>query len=351
MSNTRALTLLTKDRDSFSMSTSSNEAFRAYLEPHRRAITAHCYRMLGSLQDAEEVTQESLLRGWQRLDELRESAAAKAWLYRIATNACLDRLKHRRRRRRVQPHLVVPQADPERPLGPPDHEHLWIEPAPDALFEPADDDGKRPDAQASLRESISLAFITALQLLPPKQRAALLLVDVLGWRPTETAELLKTTETSVYSLLQRARKNLDSAPSNARWPSDRDEEEALRRYIAMWETGNIDAFTAMLAHDAVVSMPPQVAWYAGATAIQHFFERVLESARATSREYRFVKLRANGAPALAVYARSAENTEYRVVGITVLCMRAGLVTQVTRFAMPYLYQRFGLPERMSGDGP
>ena len=327
------------------MSTSSDEAFRTYLEPHRRAITAHCYRMLGSLQDAEEITQESLLRGWQRLGELRDSGAAKSWLYRIATNACLDHLKQRRRRR-AQPHLVVPPADPEKPIGPPDHERLWIEPAPDALFE-ADDAGKRPDAQASMRESVSLAFITALQLLPPKQRAALLLSDVLGWRPRETAELLKTTEASVNSLLQRARKNLDSAPPEARSPSDRDEEEALRRYIAIWETGDIDAFTAMLAHDAVLSMPPQVAWYTGRTAIQRFFER----ARATSRGYRFVGVRANGAPAVAVYVRSSDDVEYRASGITVLCMREGLITQVTRFVMPYLFPRFGLPERVSGDGP
>ena len=160
------------------LSGSKDEPFRTQIEPHRRAITAHCYRMLGSLQDAEEVAQESLLRGWQRLDELRSSDASKAWLYRIATNACLDRLKQRRRR--VQSHQVAPQADPERPMGPPVHEYLWIEPAPDALLEIPADAGLQPDTRASMHESISLAFITALQLLPAKQRAALLLVDVLG---------------------------------------------------------------------------------------------------------------------------------------------------------------------------
>ncbi len=317
----------------------SNEVFRSHLEPHRRAITAHCYRMLGSLQDAEEVTQESLLRGWQRLEELRDSAAAKAWLYRIATNACLDRIKHQRRRR-VQPHLVARDPDPEAPAT----ERLWIEPAPDALLELPDDPAKQADAQASLRESVSLAFITALQLLPPKQRAALLLVDVLGWKPRAAAELLKTTEISVNSLLQRARKKLASAPSEPERPSDPDEEQSLQRYMAIWETGEIDAFTAMLAHDAIVSMPPQSVWYTGRSAIARFFER----ARATSRDYRFVRTRANGAPAVAVYVRTQGEPTYRASGITVLCMRGGLIAQVTRFSMPSLFRSFGLPEQWSG---
>jgi RNA polymerase sigma-70 factor (ECF subfamily) len=280
--------------------------------------------MLGSLADAEEIAQESLLRGWQRLDELRDGGAVKAWLYRIATNACLDRLKQRRR------------------VNPPNHERLRIEPAPDALFELPDDAQKRPDAQASIRESVSLAFITALQLLPPKQRAALLLVDVLGWRPRETAELLKTTEVSVNSLLQRARKNLDAAPTEPESPSGPAEAEALRRYIAIWQSGNLDAFTAMLAQDAVVSMPPQVAWYAGHAAIRRFFERAL----ATPRQYRFVPVRANGAPAVAVYTRPSGSGAYGAAGITVLCMRGELITQVTRFVMPHLFSRFGLPERL-----
>jgi len=162
---------------------SRDDAFRIELEPHRRAITLHCYKMLGSLHDAEEIAQESLLRAWERLDELRSSGAAKAWLYRIATNACLDLLKARRRR--ALPHQVAPPADPEQPLGQPAHEALWIEPAPDALFDVPADPQQHPEAQASLHESVSLAFITALQLLPAKQRAALLLVDVLGWRPRE----------------------------------------------------------------------------------------------------------------------------------------------------------------------
>jgi RNA polymerase sigma-70 factor (ECF subfamily) len=251
-----------------------------------------------------------------RFDELRESAAAKAWLYKIATNACLDLLKSRRRRR------------------------AQIEPAPDELFDVPDDAQKRPDAQASIHESVSLAFVSALQRLPPKQRAALLLVDVLGWRPRETAELLKTTEVSVNSLLQRARKNLDVPPAEP--PSRHDDDEALRRYIAIWQSGNLDAFTKMLAHDAVVSMPPQPAWYTGHEPIRRFFAQAL----AAQRQYRFVPLRANGCPAVAVYTRRGAGEAYQAAGITVICLRAGLVTQVTRFVMPHLFARFGLPEQL-----
>jgi RNA polymerase sigma-70 factor (ECF subfamily) len=184
------------------------ESFRTLFEPHRRPITLHCYRMLGSLQDAEEIVQEALFRGWQRQDELRSPGATRAWLYRIATNACLDFLKTRRRR--TLPHLVVPSPSTETRLGSPAEDRLWVEPAPDALLEAADNAAERPDARVSLRESIGLAFVTALQFLPPKQRAALILVDVIGWRPQETAELLETTIVSVNSLLQRARKSVEA---------------------------------------------------------------------------------------------------------------------------------------------
>jgi RNA polymerase sigma-70 factor (ECF subfamily) len=300
--------------------------------------------MLGSLQDAEEVAQESLLRGWQRLDELRSSDASKAWLYRIATNACLDRLKQRRRR--VQPHDVAPQTDPERLPGVADHEHLWIEPAPDALFEVADDVRQRPDVRASMHESISLAFITALQLLPAKQRAALLLVDVLEWRPRETAELLKTTEVSVNSLLQRARKSLETRQVEPQPQVAPDDTEIVKRYVAIWESGDLDAFTGLLAEDAIISMPPQPEWYSGRAAIRRFFERVTA---AEPRQYRFVSVRANGAPGVAVYTRPMHGGPYKAAGITVFLVRQGFVSQVTRFVIPQLFPLFGLPDQMTDE--
>jgi RNA polymerase sigma-70 factor (ECF subfamily) len=322
---------------------SRDDAFRAQLEPHRRAIMLHSYRMLGSLQDAEEVAQESLLRGWERLDELRSGAAAKAWLYRIATNACLDLLKARRRR--ALPHQVAPPADPDRPLGQPAHEGLWIEPAPDALFELPADSQERPDVQASLHESVSLAFITALQLLPAKQRAALLLVDVLGWGPGETAALLKTTEASVNSLLQRARKKLDERPVEAAAPPGPDDAAAVQRFITAFESRDLDTFTTLLAEDAVLSMPPQPEWYAGRAAISQWYAGFLA---AVPGRFRLLPVRANGLPAVGVYAGPAGGGPgpYQAAAMTLFAARHGRVSQITKFGMPGLFRLFGLPTEL-----
>ena len=323
-------------------SVARDEIFRSQIEPHRRAITAHCYRMLGSFQDAEEVAQESLLRGWQRLAELRDANAIKGWLYRVATNACLDLLKHRRRRR-TQAHLVAPAADPEQSLGPPDNEHLWIEPAPDWLFEVPADASQGPEIRATMREHVGLAFVTALQLLPPKQRAALLLVDALDWTPHEAANLLKTTEASIYSRLQRARKALESS---ADLPSATDhDDEIVKRYVAIWESGNFDAFTELLAEDAIMSMPPQPEWFKGKTAIRRFLENIRSS---QGRAFRFLPTRANGSPAVAIYSQADEASVYRSRGITVFLLREdGAVSQVTRFIGSHFVRRFGLPEQLS----
>jgi RNA polymerase sigma-70 factor (ECF subfamily) len=326
----------------------SEESFRTLFEPHRRAITLHCYRMLGSLQDAEEVAQESLLRGWQRQAEVRRSAATSAWLYKIATNACLDLLKARRRR--ALPHLVAPSANAATPLDPPAHERLWVEPAPDTLLDVADDAAQRPDARVSLRESIGLAFITALQFLPPKQRAALLLVDVLGWRPQETAALLETSVFSVNSLLQRARKSVESRRGDDASPEASSSENTalLRRYIITWESGDLDAFTALLADDALLSMPPQPEWFAGREAVRRFLASVLA---AEPRQYRLLPLGANAGPAVAVYSRPMTgNAAYEAAAITVLAIRGGRVSQMTRFTSPRLFPLFGLPAYLPSGG-
>jgi len=324
-----------------------DRAFRNDVEPHRRALTLHCYRMLGSLADAEEVAQESLLRGWERIHELRASGSAGAWLHRVATNGCLDRLK-KRRRRRTLPHLVGPPVASGRPPGSGTAEERWIEPAPDALLDLPADPRLRPDAQIALRESVGLAFVTALQLLPARQRAALLLADVLGWSPGEVAELLEASEASVSSLLQRARARVAGREREAYPPDDARKRALLRRFISTWESGDMEAFSSLLAEDAVLAMPPQAGWYSGRVAVRAFFESALA---AQPREYRLLPAAANGSPAVALYARPPGHGAFRPVGITVLTLRAGLVARMVRFALPRLFSSFGLPaEIQAGEG-
>jgi RNA polymerase sigma-70 factor (ECF subfamily) len=304
--------------------------------------------MLGSLQEAEEVVQETLLRAWQRRDDVRSTTATRAWLYRIATNACLDLLKTRRRR--AMPHLVAPPTDAVPHFGAAADERLWVEPAPDTLLDVTDDAAQRPEARVSLRESIALAFITALQLLSPKQRAALILVDVLGWSPQETASLLETTVISVNSLLQRARKTVESRRGNDTPTQASSPENAavLRRYIAMWESGDLDAFAALLAEDARLSMPPQPEWFAGREAVRRFLAAMLVAPR----EFRFLPLGANGGPALAVYSRpKASNAAYQAAGITSFSIRGGRVVEMTRFTSTKLFPLFGLAAQLPSDAP
>ncbi len=319
-----------------------DEDFRTQLEPHRRAITLHCYRMLGSLQEAEEVAQESLLRAWQRLDERMSSGSTRAWLYKIATNACLDLMKTRRRR--ALPHLLALPAAPGAAFGPPLHEEVWIEPAPDSLFDAADGVEPGPERRVALRESVGLAFIAALQFLSPKQRAALLLVDVLGWSPEETASLLETSVASVNSLLQRARKNVKSRSEESRPASGANDEELLRRYITTWESGDLHAFTTLLAEDARLSMPPQPEWYAGREAIHRFLAHIMAT---QPHRYRLVPVAANGQAAVAVYTAPLAAGDFCGEAINLVSMRCGQVTQMIRFAAPRLFPSFGLPERLA----
>jgi RNA polymerase sigma-70 factor, ECF subfamily len=323
----------------------SDEAFRTLFEPHRRSVTLHCYRMLGSLQDAEELVQETWLRAWQRQDEARSLSTLRAWLYKIATNACLDHLRKTRRRRRALPHLVAPAASAGVKLGPATDERLWVEPAPDALLDVADD-AVQPDERISRRESVGLAFITALQFLSPKQRAALLLVDVLGWKPDETAALLETSAFSVNSLLQRARKSVEARRDSAPPTETSADEALLQRFITTWESGDVEAFSALLADDALFTMPPQPEWFAGRDAIGQFFAAIWA---AQPGQRRLLPLSANGGPAVAVYRRATTpNADYEPAGIAVLAFRAGLVSHITRFGSPKLFPLFGLPVHLSG---
>jgi len=324
----------------------SDESFRAIFEPHRRPITAHCYRMLGSLQDAEEIVQETLLRAWQRQAEARPDTT-RPWLYKIATNACLDHLL-KARRRRVLPQLIAPSSSASVKLAAATDERLWIEPAPDALLDVEDDASQRPDQRVPLRESIGLAFITALQSLSPKQRAALLLVDVLEWRPEEAATLLETSLFSVNSLLQRARKSIAAARVESTPTRLSSADTALlQRFIHTWESGDTEAFTALLTDDALFSMPPQPEWFRGRESIGRFFA-TMWSAQPGQR--RLLTLAANGGPAVAVYRRMmTPNARYEPGGITLLRIHAGRISEITRFGSPKLFPLFGLPAQLPAE--
>lgn len=223
-------------------------AFRAVVEPYRRALEVHCYRMLGSVHDAEDVAQDALLRAWRSFERFEGRSSVETWLYRIATNACLDELE--RRPRRAEP---------------------MVEPYPDARLEDAMTYIADPAARYALREGMELAFLTAIQRLPGRQRAVLILRDVLGWTGAETADLLDTTATAVNSALQRARATIESeAPAHRVAPGARTQRELLRRYVDAWERSDMDALVALLREDAVLTMPPEQA-IAGAAEIGAFF--------------------------------------------------------------------------------
>jgi RNA polymerase sigma-70 factor (ECF subfamily) len=325
-----------------------DEAFGGQFEPHRRAILRHCYRMLGSLQDAEELTQEVLLRAWERRADVRSASASRAWLYQIATNACLDHLL-KVRRRRTLPHLAAPESSTIR-LSPPTDSSLWLEPAPDTLLDLEVGSGQRPDEQISLRESIGLAFIAALQSLSPKQRAALLLVDVLGFRPEETATVLETSVVSVNSLLQRARKGVDARSQElSTAPISSSDEALLRRFIRTWEAGDLEAFAALLADDALLSMPPQAEWFAGREAIRGFFALVWS---AMPGERRLLPLRANGELAVAIYTRGpGPDVRFLGTSIALIAFRDDRISRIVRFGGTTLFARFGLSPEYPGDAP
>lgn len=316
-------------------------AFLTAIERHRRELTAHCYRMLGSLQDAEELAQETLLRAWQRREESASSGTRRAWLFAIATTACLDALR-KSRRRRARAQVITWDAS---------EVATWVQPAPDALFESdvlAGSEQQTPDALTSSREHIGLAFVTALQLLSPKQRAAVLLVDVLGWRAEESAALLGTTTTSIHSLLQRARKTLQD---HQRAPSDASSVEApalLRAFLASWENGDVEGLVSLLAEDVRLSMPPEPESYQGRAAAAAFLAPFVRDAPTT---YRFRPVAANGEAAVALYHRTSLEEPFRASGISVLTFAGGRISTITRYGVGPLFDRFGLPAELPAQAP
>jgi RNA polymerase sigma-70 factor, ECF subfamily len=320
----------------------SKADFAAAAETHRRALKLHCYRMLGSLHEAEDAVQETMLRAWRGFDDFEARASIKNWLYRIATNAALNMVASRSKRGRMMPaQLGGPST--ERPQGRPDADALWVEPYPDSELESLPDPAAGPDARYELRESIRLAFITAIQQLPPRQRAALLLADVLGWSAIEVAAVLDASVASVNSALQRARAKLATLDRDARQAPIADEHQRslLERYVRAWESADLERFVALLKEDAVYSMPPWREWYKGRGSIGDFFGAVWPAYRG----FRLAPVGANLQPAFALYSLCAEG-RWNAHSLQLLSLDKDGIATLTMFMQPLaqgLFPAFQLP--------
>jgi RNA polymerase sigma-70 factor, ECF subfamily len=318
-------------------------AFAELVEDYRRELQVHCYRMLGSYEDAEDMMQETLLRAWRNRESFEGRSSFRAWLYRIATNACLDALK--RRPRRVLPPQVAAAADPRVPPLPP-ADMPWLQPYPDRLLEgiAAGDEG--PEDVLVSKETIELAFLVAIQHLGPRQRAVLILRDVLGWSAKESATLLETTVDSVNSALRRARSTLKrNLPARRfEWAPGtdptREERRLLRRYMDAHERRDATTFAALLREESRLTMPPTATWYDGREAIVTFHARQVF---VPELQWRALVTRANRQPAVALYTRRPGEPEFRATVIDVLRIEDGLVAQIDSFILPSLFPAFGLP--------
>jgi RNA polymerase sigma-70 factor, ECF subfamily len=314
----------------------ADEDFARRIDPHRRELLSHCYRMLGSVHDAEDLVQETFLRAWRSRAEFDETRASlRTWLYRIATNACLTALEHRGRRP-LPSGLGAPSSDPDGPMTT-GNEVSWLEPFPDALLAPGAGD---PAAIVASRGSIRLAFIAALQHLPARQRAVLILRDVLAWRAAEVAGLLDTTTAAVNSALQRARAQLlEAAPAQDQVaePSDSGQRELLDRYVAAFVSCDITSLERQLADEVVLEMPPFLAWYHGRAAVTAFI-----GSKAVPGRWRTVLTRANGQLAFAAYRRGDDGVHH-AHSVQVLSVTCAGVTRIVAFVQPSLFAAFGLP--------
>jgi RNA polymerase sigma-70 factor, ECF subfamily len=316
-----------------------DEAFRSLVEPHRRELHVHCYRMLGSVQDAEDLVQETLMAAWRGLAGFEGRASVRVWLYRIATNRCLNALRDGERRPKAMatfPPGVQPP-EPTRRVEP-----IWLQPYPDALFDARPDIVPGPESRYEHRESISLAFVTAMQSLPPRQRAVLVLRDVLGFRAAEVADLLDLTEDAVTSALKRARAGLPGADRDHMPLPDSAQERALAgRFADAIERGDVDAMVALLTDDAWLTMPPAPLEYQGHDAIAEFMRGI--AFRHGARRYRLVPTSANGQPAYGCYISDHDDPVWHAHGVLVLTLRGDRVSAMTRFVDNSVLPYFGLP--------
>jgi RNA polymerase sigma-70 factor (TIGR02960 family) len=318
------------------------DAFRELTEPHRRELQVHCYRMLGSFQDAEDALQDTLLAAWQGFEGFEGRASLRTWLYRIATNRCLNARRSTSRRRAKE--WDVPNVEPPEPtrLG----EVVWLEPFPDALLEGAIDAPLGPEARYEQTESISLAFVTALQVLPPRQLAVLILRDVLGFHANEVADMLDSSVESVKSALKRARLSLQhrrptSDDREPPPPSDSPAEDAIvAKFVRAWESADLDALVALLTDDVFMSMPPMPFEYEGRDVVRRFCASIFLAGR----RFDLVPTRANGQPAFGAYVRAPNGISHGI-GLYVLTLSGDRICAMIRFENS-VFPSFGLPRSL-----
>ena len=323
-------------------------AFDAIAEPHRRELQLHCYRMLGTLQDAEDAVQESLLRAWRGIERFHGKASFRNWLYRIATNTCLNALASSATKRRVMPEMEGPptlQLPPREPAL----DVAWLEPYPDEWLEGIPDEAPGPEVRYEQREAIHLAFVAVIQTLPPRQRAALLLQDVLGWSAAESARLLDATVASVNSALQRARATIEKhrpawSQRDSRTTPNEQQRALLSRYVRSWERADVEGFVQVLKEDVTITMPPWREWYRGRDAVRTFF--AFTANPGGHAPFRLVRTEANGQIAYAFYSRW-RSPEWRAHSIQLVELDNSGVGKMVSFVTPALFAKFGLPDALT----
>ncbi|MFZ0757481.1 MAG: sigma-70 family RNA polymerase sigma factor [Trebonia sp.] len=321
------------------------EAFRELTDPYRHELQLHCYRILGSVQDAEDILQETLLAAWRGLDGFEERASMRNWLYKIATNRCLNALRDSGRRPKTAAGSVFlsPPPEPTRRGEP-----LWLQPYPDTLLDDVPDAAPGPEARYESREALALAFVAGLQRLPPRQRAVLVLRDVLGYPAAEAAQMLETSQVSVNSALQRARATLGGqlpSPGRDRAPAPRSprEREIVSRFVDAFEAADIERLVSVLTDDTWMTMPPEPLEYQGHAAIAEFYvTRTWWGAR----PIKLVPTRANGQPAFGYYLQDAHVPIAHANGLIVLTLAGDKVCAITRFGENSLFPFFGLPRTL-----
>jgi RNA polymerase sigma-70 factor (ECF subfamily) len=331
----------------------ARDGFAQATELYRRQIKAYCYRMVGSLHEAEDLTQETFLKAWRAFDGFEARGSLKTWLYQIATRVCLDAIRQKKRLRRILPDMELPPAT-TMPAGQPPTDVLWLEPYPNAELDDIADDALGPDAQYEKHETVRLAFVAAIQYLPPRQRAVLLLIDVLGWSPTETATLIGGSVASVNSALQRARATLvrhhPKGPSQHNCEIPRDQSILLDRYVQAWEAKDLDGFVALLKEEAAYVMPPWREWYLGRGAIHAFFEAVWRQYG----RFRMLRTAANRQPAFVLYTENKTDDTWAAHSIHVLTLDDNSISKLTIFMKPTgpgLVNAFQFPLVLTSSSP